>query len=197
MGDAVTGGPSGLSGIPALTVGGISFNTDLKFYYLAWAFALMALTLCLNLVRTPRGPGAWPPCPRTRRPRPVWGWTCAGTKCGSSCSPRCWPRLAGSLYAHYFGNVNPDAFSIFRVTGPGHHGGGGGMGSVWGTLFGVSFVVTLPYVLEPLEQYFDLIHGLILVLILMLLPQGLVSGLRDQARLYLARRRLAREAQAG
>jgi branched-chain amino acid transport system permease protein len=69
----------------------------------------------------------------------------------------------------------------------------GGLGSIWGTLFGVSFIVILPYVLEPLEQYFDIIHGLILVLILLFLPQGFVTGIWDMARTYLARRRLARE----
>jgi branched-chain amino acid transport system permease protein len=58
----------------------------------------------------------------------------------------------------------------------------------------VSFVVILPYFLESLENYFDIIHGLILVLILMFLPQGFVTGIWDQVRIFLARRRLAREA---
>jgi len=70
----------------------------------------------------------------------------------------------------------------------------GGLGSIWGTLFGVSFVVILPYLLESLENYFDIIHGLILVLILLFLPQGFITGLWDQVRVYLARRRLARDA---
>jgi len=50
----------------------------------------------------------------------------------------------------------------------------------------------LPYLLESLENYFDIIHGLILVLILLFLPQGFVTGLCDQVRVYMARRRLAR-----
>ncbi len=190
--DAVTGGPSGLSGIPPLSVGGISFNTDLKFYYLAWAFALTALTLCLNLVRTPVGRGL-AALSQDEEAAASLGVDVRRNKVRVFVLSAVLASVAGSLYAHYFGNVNPDAFSIFKSLDLVIMVVVGGMGSVWGTLFGVSFVVILPYVLEPLEQYFDLIHGLILVLILMLLPQGLVSGLRDQARLYLARRRLARE----
>ncbi len=189
--DAVTGGPSGLSGIPPLTLGGISFNTDLKFYYLAWTFALVALTLCLNLVRTPVGRGL-AALSQDEVAAASLGVDVRRDKVRVFILSAVLASVAGSLYAHYFGNVNPDAFSIFRSLDLVIMVVVGGMGSVWGTLFGVSFVVILPYVLEPLEQYFDLIHGLILVLILMLLPQGLVSGLRDQVRIYLARRRLAR-----
>ncbi|MFZ2013649.1 MAG: branched-chain amino acid ABC transporter permease, partial [Nocardioides sp.] len=50
--DAVTGGPSGLSGVPPLSIGSLTFDSDLKFHYLVWTFALVALTLCLNLVRS-------------------------------------------------------------------------------------------------------------------------------------------------
>jgi branched-chain amino acid transport system permease protein len=102
--------------------------------------------------------------------------------------------VAGSLYAHYFGHVNPDTFSIFKSLDLVIMVVVGGLGSIWGTLFGVSFIVILPYILEPLENYFDIIHGLILVLILLFLPQGFITGLWDQVRVYLARRRLAREA---
>ena len=55
--DAVTGGPSGLSGVPPLSIGGLTFDSDLKFHYLVWTFALVALTLCLNLVRSGVGRG--------------------------------------------------------------------------------------------------------------------------------------------
>ena len=190
--DEVTGGPSGLSGIPPLTLGGLSFDTDLKFYYLAWTFALIALTLCLNLVRTGVGRGL-AALAQDEVAAASLGVDVRRDKVRVFVLSAVLASVAGSLYAHYFGHVNPDAFSIFKSLDLVIMVVVGGMGSIWGTLFGVSFVVILPYVLEPLEQYFDIIHGLILVLILMFLPQGLVSGLCDQVRLYLARRRLARE----
>jgi branched-chain amino acid transport system permease protein len=194
--DEVTGGPSGLSGIPPLSVGGISFNTDLKFHYLVWTFSLIALTLCLNLVRTGVGRGL------AALAQDEVAATCLGVdvrrdKVRVFVLSAVFASVAGSLYAHYFGHVNPDAFSIFKSLDLVIMVVVGGLGSIWGTLFGVTFVVILPYFLEPLENYFDIIHGLILVLILMFLPQGFVTGLWDQLRISLARRRLAREAVRG
>jgi branched-chain amino acid transport system permease protein len=190
--DAVTGGPSGLSGIPALALGGIRFNTDLKFYYLVWTFALIALTLCLNLVRTGVGRGL------AALAQDEVAASCLGVdvrrdKVRVFVLSAAFASVAGSLYAHYFGHVAPGGFSIFKSLDLVIMVVVGGLGSIWGTLFGVSFIVILPYLLESLEQYFDIIHGLILVLILMFLPQGFVTGLWDLVRVYLARRRLARE----
>ena len=191
--DEVTGGPSGLSGIPALTLGRLSFNTDLKFYYLVWAFALIALTLCLNLVRTGVGRGL------AALAQDEVAASCLGVdvrrdKVRVFVLSAVFASVAGSLYAHYFGHVNPDTFSIFKSLDLVIMVVVGGLASIWGTLFGVSFVVILPYILEPLENYFDIIHGLILVLILLFLPQGFITGLWDQLRIYLARRRLTRAA---
>jgi branched-chain amino acid transport system permease protein len=190
--DEVTGGPSGLSGIPPLSVGGLSFNTDLKCYYLVWTFALIALTLCLNLVRTGVGRGL------AALAQDEVAASCLGVdvrrdKVRVFVLSAVLASVAGSLYAHYFGHVAPDEFSIFKSLDLVIMVVVGGLGSIWGTLFGVSFIVILPYVLEPLEQYFDIIHGLILVLILMFLPQGFITGIWDLARVYLARRRLIRE----
>ncbi len=47
-----TGGPSGLSGIPNLSIAGFVFDTDLKNYYLIWCFTLIAMGLSLNLVHS-------------------------------------------------------------------------------------------------------------------------------------------------
>ena len=194
--DEVTGGPSGLSGIPPLTVAGVSFNTDLKFYYMVWTFALVALTLCLNMVRTGVGRGL-AALAQDEVAAACLGVDVRRAKVRVFVLSAVLASIAGSLYAHYFGHINPDSFSIFKSLDLVIMVVVGGLGSIWGTLFGVSFIVILPYVLESLEQYFDIIHGVILVLILMFLPQGLVTGLRDQARLYLARRRLAREGASG
>ena len=104
--------------------------------------------------------------------------------------------VAGSLYAHYFGYVNPDAFSIFKSLDLVIMVVVGGLGSIWGTLFGASFITILPNFLGLLETYTDIIHGVILVVILLFLPQGFVSGLVDIIRIRWARRRLAAERRA-
>ena len=188
--DAVTGGPSGLSGVPPLTLAGLAFDSDLKFHYLVWPFALVALTLCLNLVRSGVGRGL-AALAADEVAAATLGVDVKRQKISVFMLSAVFASVAGSLYAHYFGYVNPDAFSIFRSLDLVIMVVVGGLGSVWGTLFGAAFITVLPHFLGFLENYMDIIHGLILVVILMFLPQGFVSGLIDIIRLRGARRRLA------
>ena len=55
--DQVTGGPSGLTGIPAFAVPGLTFQGEVSQYYLLWGAAMLALNLSLNLVRSGIGRG--------------------------------------------------------------------------------------------------------------------------------------------
>ncbi len=188
--DAVTGGPGGLSGVPPLAIGGLTFDSDLKFHYLVWAFALVALTLCLNLVRSGVGRGL-AALAADEVAAAALGVDVRRQKISVFILSAVFASVAGSLYAHYFGYVNPDAFSIFRSLDLVIMVVVGGLGSVWGSLFGAAFITILPNFLGFLENYMDIIHGLILVVILLFLPQGFVSGLVDLVRIRWARRQLA------
>jgi branched-chain amino acid transport system permease protein len=188
--DAVTGGPSGLSGVPPLALFGLSFNSDVKFHYLVWAFAITALTLCLNLVRSGVGRGL-AALAQDEVAAAALGVDVARAKVGVFVLSAVLASLAGSLYAHYFGYVNPDAFSIFKSLDLVIMVVVGGMGSIWGTLFGVGFITVLPHLVEFFETYSDIVHGVILVVILIFLPQGFITGLVDYVKIRLARRRLA------
>jgi len=190
--DSVTGGPAGLSGIPPLSVLGWPINNDLKFHYLVWTFALIALTLCLNLVRSGVGRGL-AALAQDEVAAATLGVDVKRAKIGVFVLSAVFASVAGSLYAHYFGYINPDAFSIFRSLDLVIMVVVGGMGSIWGTLFGAAFITTLPHFLGVFESYVDVIHGLILVVILLFLPQGFVTGLVDMIKIRMARRRLAAE----
>ncbi len=188
--DRVTGGPSGLSGIPPLSLFGLTFESDVKFHYLVWTFALAALTLCLNLVRSGVGRGL------SALAQDEVAAACLGVdvrkdKVRVFVLAAVLASVAGSLYAHYFGYINPDAFSIYKSLDLVIMVVVGGMGSIWGTLFGVALITVLPHFLEFFESYMDLVHGVILVVILLFLPQGFVAGLMDLVNVRLARRRLA------
>jgi branched-chain amino acid transport system permease protein len=188
--DTVTGGPSGLSGVPPLSIGGLTFDSDLKFHFLVWTFALLALTLCLNLMRSGVGRGL-AALAQDEVAASALGVDVQRYKTKVFVLSAVFASVAGSLYAHYFGYVNPEAFNIFKSLDLVIMVVVGGLGSVWGTLFGTSFITLLPHFLGFLENYSDIIHGLILVVILIFLPQGFVSGVRDILRTRWARRRLA------
>ena len=186
----MTGGPSGLSGVPPLSLFGLTFDNDFKFHYLVWTFALIALTLCLNLVRSGVGRGL-AALAQDEVAAATLGVNVKRDKILVFVLSAVFASVAGSLYAHYFGYVNPAAFSIFKSLDLVIMVVVGGLGSIWGTLFGVSLITLLPHLLEFFETYMDVVHGVILVVILLFLPQGFVSGLTDLILIRLARRRLA------
>ncbi|MFZ5453908.1 MAG: branched-chain amino acid ABC transporter permease [Thermodesulfobacteriota bacterium] len=193
--DDVTGGPAGLSGVPPLSLFGFTFDSDVKFHYLVWTFALVALTLCLNLVRSGVGRGL-AALAQDEVAAATFGVNVQRDKVRVFVLSAVFASLGGSLYAHYFGYVNPEAFSIFKSLDLVIMVVVGGLGSIWGTLFGVGFIVILPHLVDFFETYYDIIHGVILVVILLFLPQGFITGLMDLIKIRLARRRLAAPVEA-
>lgn len=187
--DRITGGPSGLMGIPPLTLWGLSLEGDRRFYYLVWTVALLAITLALNLLRSGVGRGL-AALAQDEIAAACLGVDVRRAKIKVFLLSAVLASLAGSLYAHYFGYVNPDTFSVFKSVDLVIMVVVGGLGSVWGTMVGVSLLTLLSHYLEFLESYFDLFHGAILVAILLFLPEGLTTGLVDRLKLAWARRQL-------
>ncbi len=185
--DAVTGGPSGLPGIPHLAVGGFVFDSDARNYYLIWAFTLAAVLACLNLVDSRVGRGL----------RAIHGSEIAANMLGVDTEAyknrvfvlsAVLASVAGSLYAHYLGFISPRSFDIFFSIELVTMVIVGGMGNLWGTLFGAAFLTPLPQVLHFFEEYKDVLYGMVLVLILVFVPHGL-GGVIGQ---WYHRRRLGR-----
>ncbi|NTU60318.1 MAG: branched-chain amino acid ABC transporter permease, partial [Deltaproteobacteria bacterium] len=190
--DAVTGGPSGLSGIPALSIAGFKFNNDFRFHYLAWGAALLAFTLCINLVRSGVGRGL-AGISADEAAASCLGVDVRRAKVGVFVLSAVFASIAGSLYAHHLRFVSPDTFGIFASLDMVTMVVVGGLGSVWGTLFGVAFLTLLPEFLGFFDDWKEIVHGLILVVILLFLPQGLVVGILDLLKTRAARRRLRLE----
>ncbi len=186
--DELTGGPSGFAGIPSLSIGSWQFDSDLKLHYLVWAAALICLTLGLNLVRSGVGRGLAALAGDEIAARSL-GVDTRTAKVKVFVLSAVLASLAGSLYAHTFGFVSPDTFGIFASVDFVTMVVVGGLGSVWGSLFGAALLTWLPEFIDLFEAYKEIIHGLLLVVVLLYLPQGLVTGLVDLARVRLARRR--------
>jgi branched-chain amino acid transport system permease protein len=184
--DDLTGGPSGFAGIPSLSIGSWQFDSDLKLHYLVWAAALICLTLGLNLVRSGVGRGLAALAGDEIAARSL-GVDTRRAKVKVFVLSAVLASLAGSLYAHTFGFVSPDTFGIFASVDFVTMVVVGGLGSVWGSLFGAALLTWLPEFVDLFEAYKEIIHGLLLVLVLLYLPQGLVTGLLDLAKVRLAR----------
>ncbi|WP_321393403.1 branched-chain amino acid ABC transporter permease [uncultured Desulfuromusa sp.] len=186
--DEVTGGPSGFSGIPYLSVGNFQFDDEVRLHYLIWGFVLVSLLLCLNLVRSGVGRGL-SALAGDEVAAEALGVNTRNAKVKVFVLSAVLASIAGSLFAHCYTFISPDSFGIFTSADMVIMVVVGGMGSIWGSLFGAALITLLPEWMDMFETYKDFVHGGILVLVLMFLPQGLVTGLIDTIKIKLALRR--------
>ena len=185
--DAVTGGPSGLTGIPPFGVPGLSVRGETQQHYLLWGAAMVALTLSVNFVRSGLGRGL-AALAEDEVAAAAMGVDVRRGKIAVFTISAAFASVGGSLFAHYMGTITPDTFGIFASIDFVIMVVIGGLGSLWGSLAGAAFVTILPHVLGPLEDYKEILHGLIVVVVLLILPRGLVAGLVDLAKTQWARR---------
>jgi branched-chain amino acid transport system permease protein len=147
---------------------------------------MIALTLSLNLVRSGVGRGL-AALAEDEVSAAAMGVDVRRAKITVFTASAIFASVGGSLFAHYMGTITPDTFGIFASIDFVIMVVIGGMGSLGGSLAGAAFVTVLPHLLGPLEDYKDIIHGLIVVAILLLLPRGLVADIVGLAKSRLAR----------
>ncbi len=188
--DRVTGGPSGLTGVPPFGVLGLSFQGEARQFYLLWGTTMIALTLSLNLVRSGIGRGL-AALAEDEISAAAMGVDVRRGKIAVFVVSAAFASIGGSLFAHYMGTVTPDTFGIFASIDFVIMVVIGGLGSLWGSLCGAAFITLLPYLLGPLEDFKEILHGLIVVGILLVLPRGLIAEVVDLGTDRLARWRSA------
>ena len=174
----LTGGPSGLSGIPSLSLAGFPLNTPRRLYFLIWLIVGIILALSANLVNSRLGRGL----------RALHDSEAAAQSLGVNTArlkllifiwSALYASLAGSLYAHTLNFIAPSSFgfmfSIKLVTMVVL----GGMASIWGSLLGAGALTVLPELLTVFHDFEMVIFGAILMAVMIFLPRGLVRGILD------------------
>jgi branched-chain amino acid transport system permease protein len=174
----LTGGPSGLHGIPSLAINGVALNTPRRLYLLIWIILGLILALSANLMHSRTGrairalhdseAGAESLGVDTFRMKlKIFVWSAL------------YASLAGSLYAHTLNFIAPSSFgfmfSIKLVTMVVL----GGMASIWGSLLGAGVLTVLPELLTVFHDFEVVIFGGILMMVMIFLPRGLVRGIMD------------------
>jgi branched-chain amino acid transport system permease protein len=172
----LTGGPSGLVGIPNFSVGSYAFATPLQYYYLVWCLAGVLLLVAANLARSDYG----------RALQAIRGDQTAARALGIAVPmykgsvfllSAAFASLAGSLYAFEFHFISPELVSTDRSIEMVTMLVIGGQGSLVGPVLGVLVLTLLPTLSQAFAQYKTLAEGLLLVVILLYVPGGLVGGL--------------------
>jgi len=186
---SVTGGPSGLAGIPPLALGGFRFDTDARMLALAWGALLVVIAFTGNVVDSRIG-RALRAIHGSEAAAAAVGIDTARLKVGVFALAGAITALGGALYAHYVTFINPSPFGfaysvellVMVVLG--------GVASIWGPVLGAAAVVLLVEGLRaalPLltaahgaAEYEIAVFGVLLMAFMIFLPSGL-AGLARRA----------------
>lgn len=180
-GREITGGPSGLTGIPYLNLGGLVFDRDWKFYYLVWITVLLVSLGVKNLIHSRVG-RALRAIRESEHAAETSGIDTAGLKLQAFVFSAVLAGLAGGLYAFYVTFISPSPFGFHTSVQFVLMAVVGGLGTFWGPLLGAAVVVALGEVLRwavPLlipgagGEYQIIFYGVILVLVMVFRPEGL------------------------
>jgi branched-chain amino acid transport system permease protein len=187
----ITGGSQGLLVAPA-SIGGFAFDNEFKFYFLALAFAILAVLVAKNIVRTK--PGRAFMAIRDRYiSAEIIGVPLFQYKLMAFGISSFFAGISGSLWAHYIGIITPEHFNVLVSIQYLSMIIIGGLGSIFGTILGTIFIVLLPEALRaisgPLSTSYPVlidifnalregIFGLVIILFLVFEPDGLAHRWR-------------------
>lgn len=174
----LTGGPSGLPGIPPLTLAGFPLNTARRLYPLIWLAVGVILALSANLVDSRAG-RALRALHDSEAAAASLGVDTARLKLKIFIWSALYASLAGSLYAHSLNFIAPASFGFMFSIKLVAMVVLGGMASIWGSLLGAGVLTLLPEVLTVFHDFEVVIFGAILMVVMIFLPRGLVRGLLD------------------
>jgi branched-chain amino acid transport system permease protein len=169
------GGPNGLYGIPAPSVGQLVLQTPQQLYWFVLAFVVASMLIMHRLSNSRIG-RAWnylredEVAAQVLGVNPVWGKLQAALLGGL------WAGVAGALFAVRQTAVAPTSFTflesfiIILIVAI------GGLRSLPGTVLGTAAIIVLPEVLRPLAEFRFFVFGAMIVLMMLFRPTGLWPG---------------------
>jgi len=186
----LTGGPNGLTGIPALSIFSIDIVDSLQILPLIWGLCLLAVLGVENLIRSPLGMVIRTVGERERAATSL-GVNVPVLKQTIFVLSGMFAAASGAVYAHYIGYLSPGPFDVGFSIKLLLMVAIGGFAQTWGVLFGVAFVTLLGELLKPLGGYDIVVFGLLLIATILYCPQGLLRKLIEFAHIRKIRPGLA------
>jgi branched-chain amino acid transport system permease protein len=185
---SVTGGPTGLSGIPALKILGYSFNGPARMFPVALAAAALVFLIAWQVGNSPFG-RALRAMRENESAAASVGKNIVYAKVSVFGLSAALAAVAGSLFAHYFSYIGPDSFQVSEVVLILSMVVIGGTGNLLGSVMGAVILVLLPEALTFLDlpqsiagQLRVLLYGCVLILFLVFRPEGLLAERRGGGR---------------
>ncbi len=178
---SLTGGPMGLTGIPAPVIMGWQVNTHIDFLILVSLLCLIVVSFSLKLGHSPFGRML-----KSIREDEIFtqaiGKNIAFSKVAIFIIGSGMAAVAGVIYAYYISFIDPTSFTIMESIFIISIVIIGGAGNIWGSIIGAVFLVLLPEALRFLgmpsaiaANMRQIIYGALLVICMLYRPQGFLG----------------------
>jgi branched-chain amino acid transport system permease protein len=178
--ESVTGGSSGIRGIPGIDLGGVMLTEHWQYYALFLGFVALALLVAARL-RDSRFGRDMMATRDNELAAQMCGIDTVRLKLLAFLLAAAYAGAAGSAYARYAGYVSPDQFSngqavlFFTMLVV------GGNGTLIGAVVGSVFLSLLPEALRFLKEWYMVVYGIGVIACITGLPDGLVGVARRLA----------------
>ncbi len=171
----ITGGPSGMVGIPSFSIGSWDFGSPLAMYGLVASLGVLVTILLGGLARS--GFGRALKAIRTdQTAAAALGIDVVRCKLIAFSISAGLASLAGSLYAFDFHFLSPDMVGTSRSIELVAMMVIGGEGTLIGPIFGATLLTLLPALFQPLAQWKTFADGALLMLCFLYLPEGIFGS---------------------
>ena len=172
---SLTRGPQGISGIPKLSFFGFVCSKPIQKYYVILVL-LVITVLIVKAIMNSRLGRAISAIRDDEIAADAMGINVFKYKIMVFSISSGLAGLVGAYYAHYMGFIDPNAFNfdqsilILSMTIM------GGMASIPGSIFGASILSILPEVLRAVNDYRQIVYGLLLAVMVVWKPNGVLGG---------------------
>jgi branched-chain amino acid transport system permease protein len=168
----ITGGPSGMVGIPSFSIGSFEFDSPVSMYYLVLGFDLVLLVLISGVISSSFG-RALQAIRTDQLAAAALGVNVIGCKIVAFALSAVLAAISGSLLAFFFHFLSPEMVGTSRSLELVAMLVIGGEGTLLGPLFGSVLLTMLPTVFQPLALYKTLVTGALLVVCFLYMPEGI------------------------
>ncbi|MBT9282513.1 branched-chain amino acid ABC transporter permease [Hydrogenibacillus sp. N12] len=187
---AITGGLDGFFGIPPFSVGPVVFTGEGAYYALVWGTVVFGLWFAANVLHSRAG-RAIRALHDSEFAAEALGVNVFRAKLDVFLLSAAYASVAGSLYAHYVGFINPQLFDLITsitlvamvIIGGNRAIMGGVLGAGVYVVLGEGLKAVVPKLIPTAGGEFELLFfGLLIIVIMIFKPEGL-TGFRWPAAL--------------
>ncbi|MEU1480925.1 branched-chain amino acid ABC transporter permease [Streptomyces sp. NPDC001668] len=168
----ITGGPSGIYGIPGLTLFGTGLDQPVELYYTVLVLVAAAVVLAGRLDRSRLG-RAWSFIREDEDAAEAMGLHTYRVKLAAYSAGAVWGGLAGVLFAAQLSAVSPESFRFIQSALVLMAVVLGGRGSSRGVVVGAVCISLVPELLRGVEDNRYFAFGVVLIAVMIFRPMGL------------------------